>query len=547
MAKGVLSKVMKYELSYLDGCGDFQNMQKELWTLQRQTREILNRTIQIAYHWDYTDREHYKKTGQHLDVKSETGYKRLDGYIYDELKETVQNFASVNVNATIQKAWAKYKSSKADVLRGDMSLPSYKSDQPLVLHAQSIKLSEDKDGPVLQVTLFSNAHKKACDYSNVRFAFRLHDATQRAIFKNVLSGEYGLGQSQIVYKRPKWFLYLTYNFSPEQHGLDPDKILGVDLGESIALYASSLGEYGSLRIEGGEVTAFAKQLEARKRSLQKQATHCGEGRVGHGTKARVSDVYKAEDKITRMQARYNKVSVNVENIASSLEGYQAQLLKDVAMFDRLYDQNSDYFHQLTLYIIAGDKKLKQIRENELKELMDKAAASGDAMDAQKANDLAAQCDRFEKKLYDLKLTRQVAIQMAPQIRLLQNNDSLLVERIQSTLSNTLPLWKSQMVLALGMHHSQEALKAQTAVTDMTNELLKQNAQALKIGTIQTAKEAERGIIDIETLIQTNQDLIDTINDVMEIQSQGHAKRIEAEKTLYSMEAELKKKLLSTRI
>ena len=169
------------------------------------------------------------------------------------------------------------------------------------------------------------------------------------------------------------------------------------------------------------------------------------------------------------------------------------------------------------------------------------------MDAQQANDLAAQCDRFEKKLYDLKLTRQVAIQMAPQIRLLQNNDSLLVERIQSTLSNTLPLWKSQMVLALGMHHSQEALKAQTAVTDMTNELLKQNAQALKIGTIQTAKEAERGIIDIETLIQTNQDLIDTINDVMEIQSQGHAKRIEAEKTLYSMEAELKKKLLSTRI
>ena len=256
---------------------------------------------------------------------------------------------------------------------------------------------------------------------------------------------------------------------------------------------------------------------------------------------------KAEDKIVRMKARYNKVSVNVENIASSLEGYQAQLLKDVAMFDRLYDQNSDYFHQLTLYIIAGDKKLKQIRATELKELMDKAAASGDAMDAQKANDLAAQCDRFEKKLYDLKLTRQVAIQMAPQIRLLQNNDSLLVERIQSTLSNTLPLWKSQMVLALGMHHSQEALKAQTAVTDMTNELLKQNAQALKVGTIQTAKEAERGIIDIETLIQTNQDLIDTINEVMEIQSQGHAKRIEAEKTLYSMEAELKKKLLSTRI
>ena len=254
---------------------------------------------------------------------------------------------------------------------------------------------------------------------------------------------------------------------------------------------------------------------------------------------------KAGDRIERMKARYSKVSVNVENIASSLEGYQTQLLKDVAMFDRLYDQNTDYFHQLTLYIIAGDKKLAQIRENELKELREKAAASGDAMDAQKANDLAAQCDRFEKKLHDLKLTRQVSIQMAPQIRLLQNNDSLLVERIQSTLSNTLPLWKSQMVLALGMHHSQEALKAQTAVTDMTNELLRKNAESLKIGTIQTAKEAERGIIDIETLIQTNQDLIDTINEVMEIQSQGHAKRLEAERTLYSMENELKKKLLST--
>ena len=256
---------------------------------------------------------------------------------------------------------------------------------------------------------------------------------------------------------------------------------------------------------------------------------------------------KGEDKIERMKARYSKVSSNVENIAGSLEAYQTQLLKDVAMFDRLYDQNSDYFHQLTLYIIAGDKKLEQVRNTELKELREKAEQSQDAMDAQKANDLAAQCDRFEKKLYDLKLTRQVSIQMAPQIRLLQNNDSLLVERIQSTLSNTLPLWKSQMVLALGMHHSQQALQAQTAVTNMTNELLRKNAEALKIGTVATAREAERGIIDIETLIKTNQDLIDTINDVMDIQSQGRAKRIEAEKTLYSMEAELKKKLLSVKL
>ncbi len=256
---------------------------------------------------------------------------------------------------------------------------------------------------------------------------------------------------------------------------------------------------------------------------------------------------KPTDTVERMKARYTKVSGNVENIADSLENYQAQLLKDVAMFDRLYDQNSDYFHQLTLYIIAGEEKLQQVREGELKEMQDKAAKSGDAMDAQQANDLAAQCDRFEKKLHDLKLTRQVAMQMAPQIRLLQNNDSLLVERIQSTLSNTLPLWKSQMVLALGLHHSQQALKAQTAVTDMTNELLKKNAEALKMGTIETAKEAERGIIDIKTLVQTNQSLIDTINEVMTIQQEGRTKRIEAEKTMAQMETELKQKLLQTNL
>ena len=257
--------------------------------------------------------------------------------------------------------------------------------------------------------------------------------------------------------------------------------------------------------------------------------------------------YNANAHMEGMKARYTKVSGNVENIAASLEQYQVQLLKDIAMFNRLYQQNADYFRQLTLYIIAGDEKLEQVREGELKALLDKAEASGDAMDAQKANDLAAQCDRFEKKLYDLKLTRQVSMQMAPQIRLLQNNDSLLVERIQSTLSNTLPLWKSQMVLALGLHHSQQALKAQQAVTDMTNELLRKNAETLKMGTIETAKEAERGIVDIETLVQTNQSLIDTINEVMKIQSEGHAKRIEAEKTLYQMENELKRQLLQTRM
>ena len=345
----------------------------------------------------------------------------------------------------------------------------------------------------------------------------------------------GLDESQLTEAEKK----AIEDFIKKVDVTNPDHVLlfGADAQKKIADFSQTALDAVKTQ-ETGEVGNMLVNLVAELKGFQKDTEE---------PKGLAKWFGKAEDKIVRMQARYNKVSVNVENIASSLEGYQAQLLKDVAMFDRLYDQNSDYFHQLTLYIIAGDKKLKQIRETELKEPMEKAAASGDAMDAQKANDLAAQCDRFEKKLYDLKLTRQVAIQMAPQIRLLQNNDSLLVERIQSTLSNTLPLWKSQMVLALGMHHSQEALKAQTAVTDMTNELLKQNAQALKIGTIQTAKEAERGIIDIETLIQTNQDLIDTINEVMEIQSQGHAKRIEAEKTLYSMEAELKKKLLSTKI
>ncbi len=256
---------------------------------------------------------------------------------------------------------------------------------------------------------------------------------------------------------------------------------------------------------------------------------------------------KAEDRIERMKVRYNKVAINVDAIQANLENHQVQLLKDVAMFDRMYDQNSAYFRQLTLYIIAGQEKLAQVRETELKELYDKAAATGDAMDAQKANDMAAMCDRFEKKLHDLLLTRQVAIQTAPQIRLLQNNDQLLVERIQSTIANTLPLWKNQMVLALGMHNAEQALKAQRAVTDMTNDLLKKNAETLKMGTIETAREAERGIIDIETLIKTNQDLIDTINEVMAIQKDGRQKRIEAEHVLAAMEADLKKKLLETNV
>ena len=239
------------------------------------------------------------------------------------------------------------------------------------------------------------------------------------------------------------------------------------------------------------------------------------------------------------------MAANVEGIAANLEGHQVQLLKDVALFNRLYDMNLTYFRELSMYIEAGEIRLKQVREEDLAALKAKAEATGDTMDAQAAKDLSDQCDRFEKKLYDLKLTRQVALQMAPQIRMLQNNNALLVERIQSTLVNTLPLWKNQMVLAIGLQHSQQAMKAQKAVTDATNDLLKKNAETLKIGTLETAKEAERGIIDMETLVKTNQDLIDTISEVQRIQSEGRAKRQEAEKTLRAMENELKRKMLNS--
>ena len=254
--------------------------------------------------------------------------------------------------------------------------------------------------------------------------------------------------------------------------------------------------------------------------------------------------FGAKQQISTIQAKYEDVSKNVEGIAGNLEEHQVQLLKDVAMFNKLYDMNLAYFHELTMYIVAGEQRLKEVRENDLVKLQEIAARSGDAMDAQKANDLAAQCDRFEKKLHDLKLTRQISMQMAPQIRLLQNNNSLLVERIQSTLVNTLPLWKNQMVLALGLHHSQQAMQAQRAVTNMTNDLLRKNAETLKMGTIETAKESERGIIDLETLVSTNQSLIDTINEVSRIQQEGRQKRAEAERTLATMERDLKQKLLT---
>ena len=252
---------------------------------------------------------------------------------------------------------------------------------------------------------------------------------------------------------------------------------------------------------------------------------------------------KAGNNIDQMKTKYAKAETNVERIEAMLEAHQVQLLKDIALMDKMYQMNMLYFKELTMYILAGKKKLAQVRETDLKQAMDKAKASGLPEDAQAARDLADMCDRFEKKLYDLQLTRTISIQMGPQIRLLQNNDTMMAEKIQTSIVNTIPLWKSQMVLALGLAHSRQAIDAQRAVSDMTNELLKKNAAALKQGTIDTAKESERGIVDIETLQQTNKSLIETLDELAKIQTEGKQKRAAAEQELGRIEGELKQKLM----
>lgn len=255
---------------------------------------------------------------------------------------------------------------------------------------------------------------------------------------------------------------------------------------------------------------------------------------------------RSADKLSTMKAKYNKVETNVDQIVEVLDGHKVQLLKDIAILDKMYEMNMTYYKELSMYILAGKKKLAQVRSTELQEKISKAKASGLPEDAQAANDLASLCDRFEKKLHDLELTRMVSIQMGPQLRLVQNNDSIMAEKIQSTVVNTIPLWKSQMVLALGLAHSQQAMEAQRAVTDMTNTLLKKNADTLKMSTIATAKESERGIVDIETLKYTNQQLISTLEEVTRIQDDGREKRRQAEKELQQIEGELRKKLLDIR-
>lgn len=252
---------------------------------------------------------------------------------------------------------------------------------------------------------------------------------------------------------------------------------------------------------------------------------------------------KQGNKIENMKNRYAKAEVNVQKITTSLQDHQMRLMKDSAVLEKMYAQNLNYYKELTMYILAGKQKLQEVREGKLRDLEAKAAASGLPEDAQEAKDLDSKCNRFEKKLHDLELTRTISLQTAPQIRLVQNNDTLMVEKIQTTIVNTIPLWKSQMVLALGIAHSTEAAQAQRQVTDLTNELLKKNAQALHLASTETAKESERGIVDIETLKQTNQELISTLDDVMKIQKEGRIKRQQAEVEMRRMEDELKNKLL----
>ncbi|MDF2589262.1 MAG: hypothetical protein K0S41_3103 [Anaerocolumna sp.] len=255
---------------------------------------------------------------------------------------------------------------------------------------------------------------------------------------------------------------------------------------------------------------------------------------------------KSSNKLTAMKAKYDKAEVNIGKICEALETHQIQLLKDIAMLDKMYDLNKTYFKELSMYILAGKKKLIKVQQEELPALMEKSVASGLPEDAQAVNDLTAICNRFEKKIHDLELTRMISIQMAPQIRLVQGNDTMMAEKIQSTIVNTIPLWKSQMVLALGVTHSGQAAKAQREVTDMTNELLRKNAETLKLATIETAKESERGIVDIETLRITNESLISTLDEVLRIQTEGRQKRKEAEVELNRIEVELKNKLLEMR-
>ena len=336
--------------------------------------------------------------------------------------------------------------------------------------------------------------------------------------------------------------------SPEERKIVDDFSNQIDLNKSNQILQYGVGAQKKIAdfSETALSNAKTKDLGEIGDMLSGVVTELKSFDVEEGEKGFLGFFKKTSSKLTAMKAKYDKAEVNINKICETLETNQIQLLKDIAMLDKMYELNKTYFKELSMYILAGKKKLAKVYDGEIPALIEKAAASGLPEDAQAVNDLSAICNRFEKKIHDLELTRMISIQMAPQIRLVQGNDTIMAEKIQSTIVNTIPLWKSQMVLALGVTHSGQAAKAQREVTDMTNELLRKNAETLKMATIETAKESERGIVDIETLRITNESLISTLDEVIRIQIEGQQKRKEAEVELNRIEGELRNKLLEMR-
>jgi uncharacterized protein YaaN involved in tellurite resistance len=338
------------------------------------------------------------------------------------------------------------------------------------------------------------------------------------------------------------------HLTPEECKMVDDFAAKIDLTNSNQILQYGVGAQKKMAdfSEGALENVRTKDLGAVGDMLAGVVTELKSFDVGEKDKDFFARFKRGANKINELKARYAKAETNIDKICDALEAHQAQLLKDIAMLDKMYEINKSYFKELSMYLLAGKKKLSNVYKNDLPPLQDKAKSSGLPEDAQAVNDLSNMCNRFEKKLHDLDLTRMVSVQMAPQLRLVQNNDSIMSEKIQSTLVNTIPLWKSQMVLALGVEHSTQAAKAQHEVTDMTNELLRKNADTLKMATVATEKESERGIVDIDTLRHTNETLISTLDEVVQIQKDGHEKRVAAEQEIRKLETGLKEKLIQLR-
>ena len=383
----MLSRVMKYQLSYVDGsCGDFSFLQQSLWSIMRDTREVLNKTIQYCAQWDFRDRLYYEKTGQHLSVFDETGQKRLDGYVYSRLKDSYTVCNTGILNATVQKAFKKYKRSKIDVMKGTMSLPSYKSDQPICLFSQWMKKNppffENSEWKI-RLPLFSTAYKKEHQLKSLPlFRIRVGDHTQKSILEAIASGKYGAAESQLVYRKKKWFLYLTYCFEKEATACDPEKTLGVDLGVAYVLYASSKDRFGHFSISGEEahvrpdgrkertnVLDYAEKLEQNTWDRQKQARYCGEGRIGHGTKKRLEPVYQAGSRLANhmdtLNHRWSKALVDyaVKNGFGTIQMEDLSEIKEDTGFPRRMRHWTYYNLQQKIEYKAEEKGIAVIYVN----------------------------------------------------------------------------------------------------------------------------------------------------------------------------------------